>query len=62
LLKKGTYAHIAHSIHHTDPAYFDDPQVWKADRHIKREQGDEDVSVNMGTIRPYGELRKTSPP
>lgn len=56
-LKKGTYAHIAHSIHHTDPAYFDNPHVWRADRHIKREQGDEEVSVNMGTIRPYGELR-----
>jgi cytochrome P450 len=55
LLKKGTYAHIAHSIHHTDPAYFDDPQAWKADRHIKREAGDEEISVNMGTIRPYGE-------
>jgi len=54
LLKKGTYAHIAHSIHHTDPAYFDDPQVWKADRHTKRESGDEEMSVNMGTIRPYG--------
>ncbi|KAI5249955.1 cytochrome P450 [Aureobasidium subglaciale] len=54
LLKKGTYAHIAHSIHHTDPAYFDDPQAWRADRHIKREQGDDEVSVNMGTIRPYG--------
>ncbi|KAI4759344.1 cytochrome P450 [Aureobasidium sp. EXF-3400] len=53
-LKKGTYAHIAHSIHHTDPAYFDDPHVWRADRHIKREQGDGEVSVNMGTIRPYG--------
>ena len=59
LLKKGTYAHIAHSIHHTDPAYFDDPQVWRADRHIKREQGDEEVSVNMGTIRPYGKSRNT---
>jgi hypothetical protein len=59
MLKKGTYAHIAHSIHHTDPAYFDDPQVWRADRHIKREQGDEEVSVNMGTIRPYGESRKS---
>jgi hypothetical protein len=55
LLKKGTYAHIAHSIHHTDPAYFDDPQVWRPDRHIKRESGDEEISVNMGTIRPYGE-------
>ncbi|KAG9757635.1 cytochrome P450, partial [Aureobasidium melanogenum] len=53
-LKKGTYAHIAHSIHHTDPAYFDNPHVWRADRHIKREQGDEEVSVSMGTIRPYG--------
>lgn len=55
LLKKGTYAHIAHSIHHTDPAYFDHPQAWRADRHIKREVGDEEISVNMGTIRPYGE-------
>ncbi|THW10696.1 cytochrome P450 [Aureobasidium pullulans] len=51
LLKKGTYTHIAHSIHHTDPAYFDDPQTWRADRHIKREEEDGEVSVNMGTIR-----------
>jgi cytochrome P450 len=54
-LKKGTYAHIAHSIHHTDPAYFDDPQVWRADRHIKHEHGDTEPSVSMGTIRPYGQ-------
>ncbi|KAG9670074.1 cytochrome P450, partial [Aureobasidium melanogenum] len=53
-LKRGTYTHIAHSIHHTDPAYFDDPHVWRADRHIKPEQEGEEVSVNMGTIRPYG--------
>lgn len=59
LLRKGTYTHIAHSIHHTDPAYFDEPQLWKADRHFRREQDESTgvvrVSADMGTIRPYGE-------
>lgn len=51
LMRKGEYAHAAHN--NTDPAYFDDPLVWKADRHVKGE-GDE-KRADMGILRPYGE-------
>lgn len=54
LLKKGDYAHVAHDLHNTDPAYWNDPLVWKPDRHIKYD--DKKVgSADMGSIRPYGE-------
>ena len=63
LLNKGTYAHIAHSMHHTDPAYFEDPRVWKADRHVRYEKTEDSTeakaTAEMGSIRPYGELVKT---
>lgn len=57
LLKKGDYAHVAHDLHNTDPRYFDGPEVWKADRHIRIEgEGSEKKAVvDMGSIRPYGE-------
>jgi hypothetical protein len=48
LLKKGDFAHAAHDLHNTDPNYFDNPMVWKADRHIK------EGTADMGSIRPYG--------
>lgn len=53
LLKKGEYVHAAHDLHSTNPAHFDDPMVWKADRHIKTEKG-EGPTADMGSIRPYG--------
>ncbi|KAL1302570.1 hypothetical protein AAFC00_002951 [Neodothiora populina] len=57
LLKKGTYTHVAHDLHHKDPAYFDDPETWRADRHVvyvEDREGEKWVSVNMGTVRPFG--------
>lgn len=54
LLKKGQYAHAAHDLHNTDPNYFDDPAIWKADRHVKFEDDGKKVHVDLGSIRPYG--------
>lgn len=53
LLRRGTYAHIAHDLHNSDPNYFEHPLVWKADRHIKYDEKRQG-SVDLGTIRPYG--------
>ena len=53
LLRKGEYVHAAHDLHSTNPAHFEDPMTWKADRHIKRLDG-EKPTADMGTIRPYG--------
>ncbi|KAK5702495.1 hypothetical protein LTR17_022243 [Elasticomyces elasticus] len=53
-LRKGDCAHIAHDLHSTDPKYFDDPMVWRADRHIKYENEDKHGAADMGSIRPYG--------
>lgn len=50
LLRKGDYVHAAHDLHNTDPRYFPEPMVYKADRHITAEG-----SAEIGTIRPYGE-------
>lgn len=58
MLKKGTYAHAAFDLHHKDPAHFEDPDMWRADRHIISEEGADGVmrpAADMGTIRPYGE-------
>lgn len=56
LLKKGDYAHAAHDLHNTDPNYFENPMVFKADRHIKY-NGEGQGVAEMGTIRPYGKSR-----
>ncbi|KAK4501831.1 hypothetical protein PRZ48_007640 [Zasmidium cellare] len=53
LLRQGTYAHIAHDLHNGDPNYFENPMVWKADRHIKYDEK-EKGTADLGTIRPYG--------
>lgn len=54
LLRKGDYAHAAHDLHSTDSAYFPDPMVWKADRHIKYSDDDNRGTADLGSIRPYG--------
>ncbi|KAK5133166.1 hypothetical protein LTR08_008102 [Meristemomyces frigidus] len=54
LMRKGEYAHAAHDLHNTDPGYFDNPLVWKADRHVKYEGDDKRGTADMGSIRPYG--------
>lgn len=55
LLRRGTYAHIAHDLHNSDPNYFENPMVWKADRHIKYDEAKKG-SADLGSIRPYGEF------
>ncbi|KAK4543154.1 hypothetical protein LTR36_005932 [Oleoguttula mirabilis] len=55
LLRKGEYAHAAHDLHNTDPNYFDNPTVWKADRHVKYGGDGKRGTADMGSIRPYGE-------
>lgn len=59
LLRKGTYAHAVHDLHHTNPECFDNPKEWRVDRHIKwdatNEKGEKTPTVDMGTVRPYGE-------
>lgn len=57
MLKKGTYAHVANDIHHKDPQYFDDAETWRADRHVRYDEGDDGektVKVDMGTVKPFG--------
>jgi cytochrome P450 len=56
LLKKGEYVQATQELHNTDPSYFEDPLVWKADRHIRYEGDEKKATVDFGTIRPYGEL------
>jgi len=58
-VEKGTFAHIAHELHNKDPAYWDHPMIWRADRHIKWEPsetkpGEKVAKADMGTIRSYG--------
>lgn len=56
-LEKGSYAHIAHDLHHTNPQYYEDPGVWKADRHIRYvpdDDGEKKAQADMGNVRPYG--------
>jgi cytochrome P450 len=54
LLRKGQYAHAAHDLHNTDPTYFEDPTIWKADRHVKFDSEERKANVDLGSIRPYG--------
>lgn len=53
LLKKGDYAHAAHDLHNTDPKYWEDPMVFKPDRHIKYDEKKQGTA-DLGSIRPYG--------
>ena len=56
MMRKGEYAHAAHNMHNTDPNYFDNPLVWKADRHVKYEGDEKRATADLGSIRPYGKL------
>lgn len=58
LLRKGEYAHAAHDMYNTDPEAWHDPMDWKAERHVRLEKEGGDASVDLGSMRPYGE----SPP
>ncbi|KAF2158138.1 putative P450 monooxygenase [Myriangium duriaei CBS 260.36] len=58
LVEKGTFCHVAHELHHRNPAFYEDPEVWRVDRHIKYEPtkdgGKGEGKADMGTVRPYG--------
>lgn len=53
LLRKGDFVHVAHDLHNTDPNYFENPAVWKVDRHVKYDENHRPV-VDMGSLRPFG--------
>lgn len=53
VLKKGTYAHVLHEIHHSDPKCFPSPHEWQATRHLQ-DGADGKVEVaNTGSVKPY---------
>lgn len=56
LLRKGELIQVAQDLHSTDPNFYPDPLVFKADRHIRYEgQGtDKTPTVELGLLRPYG--------
>lgn len=53
LLKKGEFVHVAHDLYNTDPNAFENPDVFKADRHVKYDENGKG-SAEMGNMRPYG--------
>lgn len=53
MLRKGEYVHVAHDLHNTDPNVFENPNVFKADRHVKYDENGKG-SADMGSMRPYG--------
>ena len=53
VLRKGEYVHVAHDLHNTDPNAFENPEVFKADRHVKYDENGKG-SAEMGSMRPYG--------
>ncbi|KAL2351401.1 putative P450 monooxygenase [Cryomyces antarcticus] len=54
LLRQGSYAHVAHDLHNTDPSCFRKPDEWMPCRHVvvANDQGVE--KAEFGTIRAYG--------
>ena len=55
MFKKGEFVHVAHDLHNTDPKAFENPDVFKADRHVKYDENGKGTA-DMGSMRPYGEL------
>jgi hypothetical protein len=53
MFRKGEYVHVAHDLHNTDPNVFENPDVFKADRHVKYDENGKG-SADMGSMRPYG--------
>jgi cytochrome P450 len=55
MFRKGEYVHVAHDLHNTDPNVFENPDVFKADRHVKYDENGKGFA-DMGSMRPYGML------
>ncbi|KAH7143674.1 cytochrome P450 [Dactylonectria macrodidyma] len=56
VLKKGSYAHVLHDLHHSDPKYFPNPLVWQARRHLQDSENADSSQpkiANSTTVRPY---------
>ncbi|KAF7558841.1 hypothetical protein G7046_g5307 [Stylonectria norvegica] len=56
VLRKGTYAHIAHDLLHSDPDSFHDPADWQLTRHIREtvdEAGVTHSTTSMGSVETY---------
>jgi cytochrome P450 len=51
--RKGEYMHVAHDLYNTDPNAFENPDVFKADRHVKYDENGKGTA-DMGSMRPYG--------
>lgn len=54
VLKKGTYAHVLHEIHHSDPKCFPSPHEWQATRHLQDGANGKIEVANTGSVKPYG--------
>lgn len=53
-LRPGDYIHALHYLHHSDPKHFADPQNFKLERFLTSPSDDKVMSVDQGTLRPYG--------
>lgn len=57
VLEKGTFAHVAQDLHHTDPKVWSDPNDWLIHRHLSEiinEKGATVQTAKFGTIKSYG--------
>ncbi|TKX25966.1 cytochrome P450-like protein 2 [Elsinoe australis] len=58
LIKKGTFCHVAHELHHRNGEYYDEPDVWRVGRHLKYVPGKDGepavAKADIGTVRSYG--------
>jgi cytochrome P450 len=52
-LRNGDYVTMAHELHMLDPAYYTEPTKFLPERFLEMGE-DGNVTVNTGTIRPWG--------